>query len=53
MDCDDETDEDPVECGMWHGSRAIVNKIVLDYVQNNESLEGTAYDSYMDCGGCC
>lgn len=51
-DCSDGSDEDPVECGMWHGSQALVKKIVImDYAQSNDSLEGTAYDSYLDCGG--
>lgn len=53
VDCNDESDEDPVECGMWHGSQVLVKKIVImDYAQSNDSLEGTAYDSYLDCGGC-
>lgn len=52
VDCSDGSDEDNVECGMWHGSTVLVRKIVImDYAQNNETLEGTSYDSYLDCGG--
>lgn len=52
VDCSDGSDEDSVECGMWHGTTVLVRKIVImDYAQNNETLEGTSYDSYLDCGG--